>query len=187
VGRQRIVRRWGRFFDSWTSELATERERRGLWEQADNGAQVVQIFDSWASELAPQDFDVFAGPYIQRIIRSVRETHPGLQIILYISNSGGLMERMAACQPDIISVDQRVDMRDAIARIGPSFAVQVRTAPPTYRPACVPPWVHTALGTHRPGCTPPWVRTALGVCRPGCIAPWVCSARGVYRPGCVAP
>lgn len=100
-----------------------ELRRRGG--QADNGAQVVQIFDSWASELAPQDFDVFAGPYINQIIRSVRETHPELNIILYISNSGGLMERMAACQPDIVSVDQRVDMRDAIQRIGPSFAVQV--------------------------------------------------------------
>ena len=41
--------------------------------QADAGAQAVQIFDSWASELAPQDFDVFAGPYIQRIIDSVRQ------------------------------------------------------------------------------------------------------------------
>jgi uroporphyrinogen decarboxylase len=52
------------------------------------------------------------------------QTHPDLQIILYISGSGGLMERMAQCSPDIISVDQRVDMRDAIARIGPGFAVQ---------------------------------------------------------------
>ena len=56
------------------------------------------------------------------------QTHPGLQIILYISGSGGLMERMAGCGPDIVSVDQRVDMRDAIARIGPDFAVQVSTS-----------------------------------------------------------
>lgn len=92
--------------------------------QADTGAQAVQIFDSWASELEPQDFDIFAGPYIQKIIDSVRKTHPDLTIILYISGSGGLLERMAACKPDVISVDQRVDMRDAIKRIGPSFAVQ---------------------------------------------------------------
>ena len=97
--------------------------------QADAGAQAVQIFDSWASELAPQDFDVFSGPYIQRIIDSVRQSHPDLQLILYISGSGGLMERMAACKPDIISVDQRVDMRDALRRIGPDFAVQVPLSP----------------------------------------------------------
>ena len=29
---------------------------------------MVQIFDSWASELAPQDFDIFSAPYINRII-----------------------------------------------------------------------------------------------------------------------
>lgn len=47
-----------------------------------------------------------------------------MQLILYIANSGGLIERMAALGPDIISVDQRVDMRDAIRRMGPGFAVQ---------------------------------------------------------------
>lgn len=53
--------------------------------QADAGAQAVQIFDSWASHLAPQDFDVFAGPYIKQIIDDVKKTHPDLPIILYIS------------------------------------------------------------------------------------------------------
>lgn len=86
---------------------------------------MVQIFDSWASELQPQDFDVFAAPYIKKIIDSVRTTHPDLAIILYISGSGGLLERMAACKPDVVSVDQRVDLADAIKRIGPEFAVQV--------------------------------------------------------------
>jgi hypothetical protein len=57
------------------------------------------------------------------------QTHPDLQLILYISGSGGLLERMAACNPDIISIDQAVDMRDAIKRIGPSFAVQVPPPP----------------------------------------------------------
>ncbi|MEW5297938.1 MAG: hypothetical protein WDW36_001113 [Sanguina aurantia] len=92
--------------------------------QADSGADVVQIFDSWASELQPQDFDVFAGPYIKRIIDSVRVTHPKLPIILYISGGGGLLERMAACNPDVISIDQTVDLADGIKRIGPDFAVQ---------------------------------------------------------------
>ena len=54
------------------------------------------------------------------------QTHPNLKLILYISGSGGLLERMAACQPDIMSIDQHVDLRDAIQRIGPDFAVQVR-------------------------------------------------------------
>ncbi|KAG2446921.1 hypothetical protein HYH02_008077 [Chlamydomonas schloesseri] len=92
--------------------------------QADAGAQVVQIFDSWASELQPQDFDVFSGPYIKKVIDSVRKTHPDLPIILYISGSGGLLERMAACSPDIISLDQSVDFTDGVKRCGTNFAFQ---------------------------------------------------------------
>eukprot|EP00882_Tetradesmus_deserticola_P028454 GHRQ01031697.1.p3 GENE.GHRQ01031697.1~~GHRQ01031697.1.p3 ORF type:complete len:217 (+),score=110.67 GHRQ01031697.1:1127-1777(+) len=92
--------------------------------QADAGAQVVQIFDSWASHLSPQDFDVFSGPYIKKVIDSVKASHPSLPIILYISGSGGLLERMAAANPDIISIDQSVDIVDGIKRVGSGFAIQ---------------------------------------------------------------
>ena len=35
-------------------------------------AQVVQIFDSWGCNLHPTDWDVFSGPYIKRIVDSVK-------------------------------------------------------------------------------------------------------------------
>ena len=41
------------------------------------------------------------------------------------SGGGGLLERMAACSPDIISLDQSVDLVDGIKRCGSSFAYQV--------------------------------------------------------------
>lgn len=50
-----------------------------------------------------------------------QHSHPDLQIILYISGSGGLMERMSTTGADIISVDHRVDLADAVARIRPGF------------------------------------------------------------------
>jgi uroporphyrinogen decarboxylase len=77
-----------------TSELITHSCCRCL--QADCGAQAVQIFDSWASHLAPQDFDVFAGPYIKRIIDDVKSTHPDLPIILYISGSGARQDKFVS-------------------------------------------------------------------------------------------
>ncbi len=55
----------------------------------------------------------------------VRKTHPALPLILYISGSGGLLERMAACNPDVISLDQSVDLVDGIKRVGTGFAIQV--------------------------------------------------------------
>jgi uroporphyrinogen decarboxylase len=54
----------------------------------------------------------------------VKKTHPDLPIILYISGSGGLIERMAGCGPDIISIDQSVDLTDGIRRGGKGFAYQ---------------------------------------------------------------
>lgn len=92
--------------------------------QADHGAQVIQIFDSWASNLMPQDFDVFSAPYLKKIIDGFRSTHPHVPIILYISGGGGLLERMAACNPDCISIDQSVDIVDGIKRVGKKFAIQ---------------------------------------------------------------
>eukprot|EP00887_Chlorella_sp_A99_P000176 scaffold13.g176.t1 len=89
-----------------------------------NGAQVLQVFDSWAAQLSPQDFDVFAGPYLQYIFREAKRRCPDLPLILYISNSGGLLERMAAVNPDIISLCHTVGFEDAVKRAGAQFAYQ---------------------------------------------------------------
>ena len=92
--------------------------------QADSGAQVVQLFDSWAGHLTPRDFDEFSRPYLQRIVDRVRETHPDLPLILYISGSAGLLERLPSTGVDIISVDHSVDMADARTRLGDGVGVQ---------------------------------------------------------------
>lgn len=92
--------------------------------QAKAGAQVVQIFDSWAAQLSPQDYDVFAGPYLRYIIQEAKKANPDLPIILYISNSGALVERMAGCNPDVISLCHTVDLVEGIQRAGSNFAYQ---------------------------------------------------------------
>jgi uroporphyrinogen decarboxylase len=52
--------------------------------QADAGAQTVQIFDSWAAQLSPQDFDIFAGPYITYIIQQAKKVRTKMELILTI-------------------------------------------------------------------------------------------------------
>jgi len=86
--------------------------------QIDCGAQVVQMFDSWAGELSPQDYETFALPYQQRVFQQVKQTHPDTPLILLVSGSAGLLERMARSGADMISVDWTVDMADARARLG---------------------------------------------------------------------
>lgn len=46
--------------------------------------------------------------------------------LFYLAGSGGLLERMASCSPDIISLDQSVDFTDGVKRCGTNFAFQVR-------------------------------------------------------------
>ena len=92
--------------------------------QIDCGAQVVQMFDSWAGELSPQDYEVFALPYQQEVVRQVKQTHPDTPLILYISGSAGVLERMALSGVDIVSVDWTVDMAEARQRLGKQFKVQ---------------------------------------------------------------
>ncbi|NJR66231.1 MAG: uroporphyrinogen decarboxylase [Leptolyngbyaceae cyanobacterium CRU_2_3] len=92
--------------------------------QIDCGAQVVQMFDSWAGQLSPQDYDTFALPYQQRVIRQVRQTHPDTPLILLVSGSAGVLERMGQSGADIVTVDWTVDMAEARARLGSQIKVQ---------------------------------------------------------------
>jgi len=97
--------------------------------QIDCGAQVVQIFDSWAGHLSPMDYDVFALPYQKRIVDQVKATHPDTPIILYISGSAGVLERMPQAGVDIVSVDWTVDMGDARRRLGSQIGLQGNVDP----------------------------------------------------------
>lgn len=92
--------------------------------QIDCGAQVVQMFDSWAGQLSPQDYETFALPYQQRVFKKVKQTHPDTPLILLVTGSGGLLEKMAKSGADIITVDWSVDMADARKRLGQNLAVQ---------------------------------------------------------------
>lgn len=92
--------------------------------QIDSGAQVVQMFDSWAGQLSPQDYETFALPYQQRVVQQVKKTHPDTPLILLVSGSAGVLERMAQSGVDIVSVDWTVDMAEARQRLGGDFKVQ---------------------------------------------------------------
>ncbi|MFM2064125.1 MAG: hypothetical protein RLZZ507_3796 [Cyanobacteriota bacterium] len=92
--------------------------------QIDCGAQVVQMFDSWAGQLSPQDYDTFALPYQKMVFDLVKQTHPDTPLILLVTGSAGLLERMATSGADILTIDWTVDMADARRRLGKDVKVQ---------------------------------------------------------------
>lgn len=97
--------------------------------QIDCGAQVVQMFDSWAGQLSPQDYETFALPYQKRVVEEVKQTHPDTPLILYISGSAGVLERMGKTGFDIISLDWTVDLAEGRQRLGKDTKVQGNVDP----------------------------------------------------------
>jgi uroporphyrinogen decarboxylase len=97
--------------------------------QIESGAQVVQLFDSWAGQLSPIDYDTFAAPYQKKVVDLVKQTHPDTPVILYISGSAGVIERMARTGVDIVSLDWTVDMAEGLARLPDQVGVQGNVDP----------------------------------------------------------
>ena len=97
--------------------------------QIEAGAQAVQVFDSWGGQLPPSEWDRWSGPYLKRMIASVKARHPRVPITLYANGSGGLLERLGATGADVVGLDWTVDMADARARLGPNRAVQGNVDP----------------------------------------------------------
>ncbi|MEL6381823.1 MAG: uroporphyrinogen decarboxylase [Cyanobacteria bacterium J06626_18] len=97
--------------------------------QIECGAQIVQLFDSWAGQLSPIDYQTFALPYQQQVVRQVKAKYPDTPLILYISGSAGVLELMGESGVDIVSVDWTVDMAEARRRLGPGMGVQGNVDP----------------------------------------------------------
>lgn len=67
-----------------------------LCQQADSGAQAVQIFDSWAGDLVGTELEDFVLKPIGAIITGVRKRHPDLPIIVFARGIGAQQTRAAA-------------------------------------------------------------------------------------------
>src|SRR5438132_237619 len=100
----------------------TEVVSRYLVAQVEAGVDVVQVFDSWVGALGPGAYKRFVQPYTQRVFEAVKQT--GTPSIHFGTGTASLLELMVEAGGDIISVDWRVDLDDAWARIGYDHGIQ---------------------------------------------------------------
>lgn len=103
-------------------EKLTAVVTRYLLAQTRAGVDVVQLFDSWVGALSPSVYRRFVQPYSQRIFSAVKET--GTPSIHFGTGTASLLEAMTEAGGDIISVDWRVDLDEAWARIGYERGIQ---------------------------------------------------------------
>ena len=89
--------------------------------QVDAGAEVVMLFDSWAGVLPPNLFARYVTAPTARIVRALRDQHPGLRIIGFPRLAGLLAEPYAAATGvDAVALDTGADL----TRVHPGAATQ---------------------------------------------------------------
>lgn len=86
------------------------------------GAQAVQLFDSWAGALASGDYKEYALPYVKRAISELKKE--GVPVIYFANDCAGLLKEVKKTGADVIGVDWRIDLHEAIKKLGKKYAVQ---------------------------------------------------------------
>jgi uroporphyrinogen decarboxylase len=90
--------------------------------QAEAGASAVQLFDSWVGVLPVADYLRFVQPHSAAALGAVADL--GIPRIHFGVGTGELLAPMGAAGAEVVGVDFRVSLTDAVARLGPSYAVQ---------------------------------------------------------------
>jgi uroporphyrinogen decarboxylase len=90
--------------------------------QVGAGAHAFQVFDSWVGALSPADYEERVLPYTRRIFEATRAL--GVPGIHFGTSTGGLLELIATCGADVISLDERVDLDAGWQRVGRDLGVQ---------------------------------------------------------------
>jgi len=90
------------------------------------GAQAVQIFDTWAGVLSPDEFREFVLPRVKAIVSGLKKAKDGgkIPVIYFANNCGAILKDVRKVGADVIGLDWRVDIKDAVRALGKKVSVQ---------------------------------------------------------------
>jgi uroporphyrinogen decarboxylase len=103
-------------------DRAVEICARTLALEIEAGADCVQIFDTWAGILDAKRFERFAGRALREVIARLPMPRP--PVIVFARGAAHLLPELAALGADVVSLDWRVDLGAAAARIGQGVSLQ---------------------------------------------------------------
>ncbi len=86
------------------------------------GAQAVQLFDTWAGILTPVDYKKFVFPYVKKAISDLRKE--GVPVIYFVNDCAGILREVKNSGADVTGIDWRIDITDAIKKLGKKMIVQ---------------------------------------------------------------
>jgi uroporphyrinogen decarboxylase len=90
--------------------------------QAEAGASAVQLFDSWVGALNRADYLSFVQRHSAAALGAVEDL--GVPRIHFGVGTGELLRQMGEAGADVVGVDYRVSLTDAVERLGGEYAVQ---------------------------------------------------------------
>jgi len=93
-----------------------------LSSQIKAGAQAVQIFDTWAGMLTPVEYKEFALPYVKKTISELKKE--GVPVIYFVNDCAGILKEVRKSGADVTGIDWRIDISDAIKRLGKKMVIQ---------------------------------------------------------------
>lgn len=83
--------------------------------QIDAGVDAIQLFDSWAGALSLADYTRYVLPHSAKVLAGVADT--GVPRIHFGVGTGELLAAMHQAGADVIGVDWRVPLDEAVARV----------------------------------------------------------------------
>jgi len=86
------------------------------------GAAAVQLFDSWVGAISPEDYRRAVLPHSKRIFDALAAT--GVPRIHFGVGTGELLGLMGEAGADVVGVDWRVPLDEAVRRVEPGKALQ---------------------------------------------------------------
>jgi len=107
---------------NYLMEKLTDTILSYLSAQIKAGAQAVQIFDTWAGMLTPVEYKEFALPYVKKTISELKKE--GVPVIYFVNDCAGILKEVKKSGADVTGIDWRIDISDAIKRLGKKMVVQ---------------------------------------------------------------
>jgi uroporphyrinogen decarboxylase len=108
----RVKRLMYREPDEWHTlmETLTDCFARYVREQAEAGADAIQLFDSWVGVLSPQDYAEFVAPYSERLLAAC-----DVPTIHFATGAATLLSQFAG---DVVGLDWRIPLDEGWELVG---------------------------------------------------------------------
>ena len=90
--------------------------------QVDAGASAIQLFDSWVGAVSPDDYRHAILPHTSRIFAALGSA--GVPRIHFGVGTGELLGLMGEAGADVVGIDWRIPLDEAVRRVEPGKALQ---------------------------------------------------------------